>query len=262
MSWDQFNYFAMGALLLWGTGAALAYRLRHKAVPSLLTVAGLLIFSLFIAGLWVSLERPPLRTMGETRLWYSLFLPVAGLFTYLRWNYRWILSFTTLLSAVFIMVNLLNPDIHNKVLMPALQSPWFAPHVIIYMFSYAILGAVTLIALYYLTWGKRIKEPARIMEMTDNLVYAGTACITLGMLMGAIWAKEAWGHYWSWDPKETWAAVTWIAYLIYIHYRLKRSSSNKTAMVILIIAFVMLQICWYGVNYLPSAKQSIHTYSS
>ena len=262
MSWDQFIYFAMGALLLWGTGAALAYRLRHKAVPSLLTVAGLLIFSLFIAGLWVSLERPPLRTMGETRLWYSLFLPVAGLLTYLRWNYRWILSFTTLLSAVFIMVNLLNPDIHNKVLMPALQSPWFAPHVIIYMFSYAILGAVTLIALYYLTWGKRIKEPARIMEMTDNLVYAGTACITLGMLMGAIWAKEAWGHYWSWDPKETWAAVTWIAYLIYIHYRLKRTSSNKIAMVILIIAFVMLQICWYGVNYLPSAKQSIHTYSS
>ena len=100
------------------------------------------------------------------------------------------------------------------------------------------------------------------MEMTDNLVYAGTACITLGMLMGAIWAKEAWGHYWSWDPKETWAAITWIGYLIYIHYRLKRSSSNKIAMVILIIAFVMLQICWYGVNYLPSAKQSIHTYSS
>jgi len=262
MSWDQFIYFAMGALLLWGTGAALAYGPKRKIISTLFTLGGLMLFFAFIAGLWISLERPPLRTMGETRLWYSFFLPVAGLLTYLRWNYRWILSFTTILSAVFIMVNLLNPDIHNKVLMPALQSPWFAPHVIIYMFSYAILGAVTLIAIYYLTGGKRINEPVRIMEMTDNLVYAGTACITLGMLMGAIWAKEAWGHYWSWDPKETWAAITWIGYLIYIHYRLKRSSSNKIAMVILIIAFVMLQICWYGVNYLPSAKQSIHTYSS
>ncbi|QRX64595.1 cytochrome c biogenesis protein CcsA [Dysgonomonadaceae bacterium zrk40] len=262
MSWDQFIYFAMGALLLWGTGAALAYGPKRKIISTLFTLGGVMLFFAFIAGLWVSLERPPLRTMGETRLWYSFFLPVAGLLTYLRWNYRWILSFTTILSAVFIMVNLLNPDIHNKVLMPALQSPWFAPHVIIYMFSYAILGAVTLIAIYYLIRGERIKEPARIMEMTDNLVYAGTACITLGMLMGAIWAKEAWGHYWSWDPKETWAAVTWIGYLIYIHYRVKRTSSNKTAMVILIIAFVMLQICWYGVNYLPSAKQSIHTYSS
>ena len=262
MSWDQFIYFAMGALLLWGTGAALAYGPKRKIISTLFTLGGLMLFFAFIAGLWVSLERPPLRTMGETRLWYSFFLPVAGLLTYLRWNYRWILSFTTILSAVFIMVNLLNPDIHNKVLMPALQSPWFAPHVIIYMFSYAILGAVTVIAIYYLVRGKQIKEPAHIMEMTDNLVYAGTACITLGMLMGAIWAKEAWGHYWSWDPKETWAAVTWIGYLIYIHYRLKRTSSNKIAMVILIIAFVMLQICWYGVNYLPSAKQSIHTYSS
>ena len=117
-----------------------------------------MLFFAFIAGLWVSLERPPLRTMGETRLWYSFFLPVAGLLTYLRWNYRWILSFTTILSAVFIMVNLLNPDIHNKVLMPALQSPWFAPHVIIYMFSYAILGAVTLIAIYYLIREKESKN--------------------------------------------------------------------------------------------------------
>ncbi len=261
MSWDQFIYFAVGSLLLWGTGAALAYRLKRKVLPALLTIAGLLLFFLFIAGLWVSLERPPLRTMGETRLWYSFFLPVAGLLTYLRWNYRWILSFTTILSAVFIMVNLLNPDIHNKVLMPALQSPWFAPHVIIYMFSYAILGAATLIALYFLVRAKQLHDTERIMEMTDNLVYAGTACITLGMLMGAIWAKEAWGHYWSWDPKETWAAITWIGYLIYIHYRLRLPSSHKRAMVILLIAFVMLQICWYGVNYLPSAKQSIHTYS-
>ena len=43
--------------------------------------------------------------------------------------------------------------------------------------------------------------------------------MTLGMLMGALWAKEAWGHYWSWDPKETWAAITWLAYLVYVHYR-------------------------------------------
>jgi ABC-type transport system involved in cytochrome c biogenesis permease subunit len=187
---------------------------------------------------------------------------VAGLLTYLRWNYRWILSFTTLLSAVFIFVNILNPEIHNKVLMPALQSPWFAPHVIIYMFSYAILGAATLTAIYYLARESTINDKERIMLMTDNLVYAGSACITLGMLMGAIWAKEAWGHYWSWDPKETWAAATWLGYLIYIHYRLKKTSSNKTSMIILLIAFVLLQICWYGLNYLPSAQQSIHTYSS
>lgn len=262
MTWHSFPYFAVAALLLWAAGAALAYKGRKKTFPTLLTVAGLLVFSAFIAGLWISLERPPLRTMGETRLWYSFFLPVAGLITYQRWHYKWILSFSTVLAAVFIIVNIAKPDIHNKVLMPALQSPWFAPHVIIYMFSYAILGAATLVAVYYLLRQKKIADTFHFMEMTDNLVYVGTAFITMGMLMGAIWAKSAWGHYWSWDPKETWAAATWVGYLLYIHYRLKRSASDKTSMVLLILAFVLLQICWYGVNYLPSAQQSVHTYSA
>jgi cytochrome c biogenesis factor len=261
MTWDSFIYFAIVSVLFWIGGAALAYKSKGKTLPALLTTAGLIIFAIFIAGLWTSLERPPLRTMGETRLWYSFFLPVAGVLTYLRWNYKWILSFTTILSTVFIIVNIANPDIHNKVLMPALQSPWFSPHVIIYMFSYAILGAVTLVAIYYLVCEKKLSNPSGIILMADNMVYAGTACITLGMLMGAIWAKEAWGHYWSWDPKETWAAITWLGYMIYIHYRLKKHSSARTSMIILIISFILLQICWYGVNYLPSAQQSVHTYS-
>lgn len=261
MTWETFKYFAIGAILLWFLGATLAYKTNQKILPSLLTTAGLIVFAIFIAELWISLERPPLRTMGETRLWYSFFLPLAGLMTYLRWNYKWILSFTTILSAVFIVINIVNPDIHNKVLMPALQSPWFTPHVVIYMFSYAILGAATLVAIYYLIKEKKISNRSQIIEMSETLVYAGVACITLGMLMGALWAKEAWGHYWSWDPKETWAAVTFFGYLIYIHYRLKKRSSNRVSMIILIIAFILLQICWYGVNYLPSAQNSIHTYT-
>lgn len=261
MTWNAFIFFGLTAIVLWATGALSAYKKGNQRWAVWMTLVGLIVFAAFITGLWISLERPPLRTMGETRLWYSFFLPLAGLITYLRWNYKWILSFTTLLATVFIIINLVNPDIHDKALMPALQSPWFAPHVIIYMFSYAILGAATLIAIYYLAKEERIHNPNRIMAMTDNLVYVGIACFTLGMFMGALWAKEAWGDYWNWDPKETWAAATWLGYLAYIHYRLKKSASNRTAMVLLLIAFVLLQICWYGVNYLPSAQQSIHAYA-
>ena len=143
MTWDHFIFFAIPSVLLWTVASAWALRRPKKTLPALFTVLGLGVFFSFILGMWISLERPPLRTMGETRLWYSFFLPVAGLITYQRWGYKWILSFSTILSAVFIVVNIAKPDIHNKVLMPALQSPWFAPHVIIYMFSYAILGAVT-----------------------------------------------------------------------------------------------------------------------
>ncbi len=260
MSWDNFMYFALVSVVLWAAGAWMAWRDKAR-MAYLFTVLGLVVFFTFILGFWISLERPPLRTMGETRLWYSFFLPLAGLIVYTRWHYKWILFFSTLLSTVFICINLLKPEIHSKTLMPALQSPWFAPHVIVYMFAYALLGAATLMAVYLL-WKKSKPTPQEV-EITDNLVNVGWAFMTFGMLFGALWAKEAWGHYWSWDPKETWAAITWMAYLVYIHYRLRPSAKLKVALWILVVAFFLLQMCWWGINYLPSAQGvSVHTYNS
>ena len=87
--------------------------------------------------------------------------------------------------------------------------------------------------------------------------------MTFGMLFGALWAKEAWGHYWGWDPKETWAAITWFSYLVYIHYRRIPTHHPRLALWVLLISFVLLQMCWWGINYLPSAQgSSVHTYNS
>lgn len=262
MNWGHFIYFAIPSAVCWAGGAFFAYKKnRFKTVISL-TVAGLCIFFAFIIGLWLSLERPPMRTMGETRLWYSFFLPVAGLITYIRWRYKWILSFSTLLAFVFICVNLLKPEIHNKTLMPALQSPWFAPHVIVYMFAYAVLGAAAIIAVYLLARQNKITIDTSVMSLCDNLIYVGTAFLTIGMLFGAIWAKEAWGHYWAWDPKEVWAAATWLGYLVYIHFRLHKRTHYRIALGLILFSFILLQVCWFGVNYLPSAKgASVHVYS-
>ena len=260
MTWNHFPYFALVAVLLWAVGAYAAWK-DKKTLTLSATTAGLLVFFGYIVAMWVSLERPPLRTMGETRLWYSLFLPFAGMVVYLRWRYKWILSFSTILATVFIVVNVVKPEIHNKTLMPALQSPWFAPHVIVYMFAYALLGAATVMAIYLLFVKKKPATDDE-MDITDNLVYVGLSFMTLGMLMGALWAKEAWGHYWAWDPKETWAAVTWFSYLAYVHFRRSRPSSVKPAMYLLLVSFVLLQMCWWGINYLPSAQgSSVHTYS-
>ena len=304
MSWDLFIWFAAAAVILWVLGAFFAWKERRGLTLGL-TLAGILVFFAFILGMWISLERPPLKTMGETRLWYSFFLPVAGLIVYSRWRYKWILSFSTMLSLVFILVNLFKPEIHSKTLMPALQSPWFAPHVIVYMFAYALLGAATLMAIYLLFFkklpagdgkgdaaegdasgpadaaegasagaagdaakgaasgpvGDAADEVAHEMNITDNLVYVGVAFLTFGMLFGALWAKVAWGDYWGWDPKETWAAITWLAYLVYIHFRKARPRDWQMACTILLVAFVCLQMCWWGINYLPSARgSSVHTY--
>lgn len=263
VTWNDMWLFALPALLCWTAGALLALcsdrslllRRGRGWLPHVFTLLGLLVFATYIAMMWISLERPPLRTMGETRLWYSLFLPLVGLLTYSRWRYRWILLFSTILSAVFICVNLLKPEIHSKELMPALQSPWFAPHVIVYMFAYATTGAATLMAILQIA-GKQVET-----EGIDGLIRVGLSFLTIGMLFGALWAKEAWGTYWSWDPKETWAAATWLCYLIYLHLRRYRPAEVRPAMLWLIVCFLCLQMCWWGINYLPAAQgTSVHTY--
>ena len=257
VTWEEFIYFAVVAVLFWAIGAWAAWK-DKAGVAFGATSAGLLVFFSFIVLMWISLERPPLRTMGETRLWYSFFLPLAGITVYSRWKYKWILSFSTILALVFICVNLFKPEIHSKTLMPALQSPWFAPHVIVYMFCYAVFGVATLMAIYMLYTSKTEGN-----ESVDNLVNVGLAFMTIGMLFGALWAKEAWGHYWNWDPKETWAAITWFAYLVYIHYRRLPDCNQRLARGVLIGAFVLLQMCWWGINYLPAAQgASVHTYST
>ena len=256
INWEHFIFFAIASVLLWAAGAWAAWR-NKASIANTTTILGLLVFFGFILMMWVSLERPPLRTMGETRLWYSFFLPLAGIIVYFRWHYKWILSFSTVLALVFICINLLKPEIHSKTLMPALQSPYFVPHVIVYMFAYAVFGVATLMALWMLMKGK-----SAAAQPLDNLVYVGLAFMTIGMLFGALWAKEAWGHYWSWDPKETWAAITWFAYLVYVHYRQLPTHKPRLALWILIGSFVLLQMCWWGINFLPSAQgSSVHVYS-
>lgn len=254
IGWDVFIYFAAGAILCSVASSVLAFTGRRGATVSFAVMASLVLAS-FIVGLWGTLGRPPLRTMGETRLWYSFFASMAGLFTYLRWRYKWILSFSTVLSTVFILLNVLKPEIHDQTLMPALQSAWFIPHVTVYMFSYSLLGCAFLIAVVSL-----FRKSEGMLDAADTLVYIGTAFLTFGMLSGSIWAKSAWGHFWSWDPKETWALVTWLAYLSYIHLRLYRRGSVKVLCFLLIFAFACLQMCWWGINFLPSAQGSIHVY--
>lgn len=273
MSWDVFPYFAIPSVLLWAAGAWFAFR-DKKALTWGCTLLGILLFFSYIIGMWISLERPPLRTMGETRLWYSFFLPVAGIIVWSRWRYRWILSFSTVLALVFICVNIFKPEIHSTTLMPALQSPWFAPHVIVYMFCYAMFGAATTVAVFLIYKGtpkgsrlevaKQAIEIKKITDLIDNMVYVGLSFMTVGMLFGALWAKEAWGTYWAWDPKETWAAVTWLCYLVYIHFRRLPASPlrHRISMWMLVFSFVCLQMCWWGINYLPSAQgKSVHTYN-
>ena len=259
MTWSEFLYFALPVILCWLSAAALIYVKKSRRLSEWLMVAGILIYASFIIGLWFGQQRPPLRTMGETRLWYSFFLALTGYLTYRRWSYKWMLSYSAIVAMVFVCVNIFKPEIHSTNLMPALQSYWFVPHVTVYILSYAMLGAATIASCFQLAKMGRGEPDGQLFRFMDNIVYIGFGLLILGLLMGAVWAKTAWGHYWSWDPKETWAFVTCAAYLVYVHMRLQKVALRFTVWV-LPIAFILLMITWIGVNYLPAAQGSIHTY--
>jgi len=208
--------------------------------------------------LWKNIERLPIRTLGETRMWYSFLTPLIAWGLTIKYKWKWIIPYSSLISIIFLIINLITPENFDKELLPALQSIWFIPHVLVYMFAYAMFGVATLISIRQL-WFSKNTDDKKYIESTKILIYVGFSFLTLGLLFGAIWAKEAWGHYWTWDPKEIWAMITWFAYLLYIHYS-RLIQSSKTNAYIIILSFIILLICWFGVNYLPIANQSIHTY--
>ncbi len=261
MIWEYYTAFAISSIvLLLLAGLVILLKKEYKQLGDLFFGLGLASIVCFAVWLWIDLQRPPMRTMGETRLWYAICLNTIAFIFYKKWHYRWLPLYAAILGTVFLLMNIFKPEIQNKNLMPALQSPWFIPHVSVYIASYAFLGASFLMACVNLIKNKTQERLGNMMPEIDQLIYIGSGLLILGLLMGGIWAKQVWCHFWSWDPKETWAFVTLAAYMIYLHLRRTRPDLQKTCLYIVIFAFVCLMITWKGVNLLPSAKASMHTY--
>jgi cytochrome c-type biogenesis protein CcsB len=100
-----------------------------------------------------------------------------------------------------------------------------------------------------------------LLESVDNLSYRtisfGFPLLTIGIIAGAVWANEAWGSYWSWDPKETWALITWLVFASYLHARITRSWQGRKPAIIASVGFIVVWICYLGVNFLG---KGLHTY--
>lgn len=262
---ETFLYFIFPTFVVAALGLSIiAFHFNFKKIGIYLNLFGIFLLGALLFYLWRWLDRPPLKTLGETRLWYSLFLPVLGLVVYRQIKEKWIVIYSSGMAVLFLMLNIIRPDNFDKTLMPALQSIWFVPHVIVYILAYALLGVSSLyafIALFRFYVQKKDTFQSTI-DTINSFVYTGISLLTLGLLFGALWAKEAWGHYWTWDPKETWAFITWLSYINYLHAEAKGETKAKMAVIFLAFNFVILLISWFGVNYLPTANDSVHTYGN
>nr|YP_009774125.1 c-type cytochrome synthesis protein [Caulacanthus okamurae]QIZ74742.1 c-type cytochrome synthesis protein [Caulacanthus okamurae] len=100
-----------------------------------------------------------------------------------------------------------------------------------------------------------------ILQSIDYLSYRiiglGFPLLTIGIIAGAVWANEAWGSYWSWDPKETWAMITWLIFAAYLHSRLSKSWQGEKPAILASVGFIIVWICYLGVNFLG---KGLHSY--
>ena len=100
-----------------------------------------------------------------------------------------------------------------------------------------------------------------LLESIDNLSYRtisfGFPMLTIGIIAGAVWANEAWGSYWSWDPKETWALITWLVFASYLHSRITKAWQGRKPAIIASFGFIVVWVCYLGVNFLG---KGLHTY--
>ena len=166
-------------------------------------------------------------------------------------------------------------------LVPALRSSWLIMHVSVVMLSYAALVIGSLVSASVLfvnknqplqikssssgTGGFKISnsyslndvlEPAEFShsEELDTLSYRailiGFVLLTLGLISGAVWANEAWGTWWSWDPKEPWAFISWLFYAAYLHMRISKGWQCRRPALMATTGFFVVLICYLGVNFL------------
>ncbi|MDD4803437.1 MAG: cytochrome c biogenesis protein CcsA [Syntrophomonas sp.] len=139
-------------------------------------------------------------------------------------------------------------------LIPALKSPWLTIHVLTAAVAYASFTLAAALAVIQL-----IKTDTIIPE--ENIYWIitpGFILLSLSIIIGAIWAEQVWGSYWSWDPKEVWALVTWIVYAVYLHIRNMKEWRGKNTSIFVIAGFILVLFTLFGVNNL---LPGLHSYA-
>ena len=154
---------------------------------------------------------------------------------------------------------------------PALQSPWYEAHVIAAFLSYAVFVVSFSVELCYLRFKTPPEESPGIFGYMDNefrrwthrLILFGFPFLTFAVFSGAAWANDAWGRYWSWDPKETWSLITWTVYAIYLHTKTIGRWKDTPASILNILGFICMIMTFLGVNWLVKlfGIPSLHTYA-
>ncbi|MBR0207843.1 MAG: c-type cytochrome biogenesis protein CcsB [Oscillospiraceae bacterium] len=207
-------------------------------------------------------QRLPLSSQFEFSCGFALGVSLVLLVARTRVNADWIAA-AGMAAVTLLMVYASRQKMEINELMPALRSFWFNFHIGAAVFSYAAFLVAGCVGLRYVLQHRKGESPdsdrmKRLEYMSYRLVVLGFLLLTAVIVIGAIWAEAAWSAYWTWDPKEVWALITWIIYAVYLHIRLRRSCSGLFLSWYVILAIPAFLFTFAGVNKLIPG---LHSYA-
>ena len=247
----------------------------------ILVAASNLLFMVMLGIRWITQGYFPLSNLYESLIFLSWGISFIHLVVESKTQSRLIGAIATpLLFFLSGFSSLTLPTEMQKALplVPSLQSNWLMMHVSMMMVSYATLILGSLLSILYLAFLYFNNQNKEVNYTTGNvsslsvsklallqtvdiwsyrIIGLGFPFLTIGIISGAVWANEAWGSYWSWDPKETWALITWLVFAIYLHSRLLKGWQGKQAAALGSCGFFVIWICYLGVNFLG---KGLHSY--
>nr|WKU84653.1 cytochrome c biogenesis protein [Withania somnifera]WKU84736.1 cytochrome c biogenesis protein [Withania somnifera]DAC81893.1 TPA_asm: cytochrome c heme attachment protein [Withania adpressa]DAC81977.1 TPA_asm: cytochrome c heme attachment protein [Withania riebeckii] len=248
---------------------------------------------------WISSGHFPLSDLYESLIFLSWSFSLIHIIPYFKKNLLILSKITgpsAIFTQGFATSGILTEIHQSGILVPALQSEWLIMHVSMMILGYAALlcGSLLSVALLVITFRKNRKlfyksnvflnesfflgenvlentsffsaknyYRSQLIQQLDywsyRVISLGFTFLTIGILSGAVWANEAWGSYWNWDPKETWAFITWIVFAIYLHTRTNKNLRGANSAIVASIGFLIIWICYFGVNLLGIG---LHSYGS
>jgi cytochrome c-type biogenesis protein CcsB len=247
-------------------GPDLSRRRKAAGVAMMLTRLGGLLLIAAAAMRGLSVHRPPLGNMFEFALVGCLFVIVVFVALSLRRDLRWLGLFVVgpVLLTLGLAITVFYTDASE--LLPSLKSVWLVIHVSVATFSVALFTIAFSVTILHLvkTWLEgqdpeamsRVRTvvntalpPARSLDRTAYGIHAVAFPLwTFTLIAGAIWAEQAWGHYWNWDPKEVWTFVIWVVYAAYLHARATTGWSARSANYLALVGYGAILVNYMVVN--------------
>ncbi len=273
---SEVNYLLFNAVLLVSFVACAVYLVfffsqkEHlRGIARIIFISSGVLQTLYILSRYLIAGYTPITSQHEA---VSLF---AWSITWAYFSFHWrysVKNFGTFVSILVLVMLTIAATASRAIqpLLPALQSMWLPVHGGTSVLAYGFLALAFCGGLMYLLQERELKSKrfgfffSRLpsLESLDQLnshcLTIGFVFLTLGIITGSVWARQAWGTYWQWDPKETWSLITWFLYAAQIHQRLTRGWRGRRAAVMAIIGFFAVLFTLWGVTFLLGG---VHSYA-